>query len=138
MPRRRGRPRLSERNSFSLEDERAWYRRGVDAYLDSSYRSGSRASASEFAQRFGIAPATLTRTFRRLFGKTPLQYFRSQQLSYAAKLLRRTAQTVDAIAVITGLGTSTTFIRLFTEQFGMTPTEYRRRQLPRPEKGQKT
>jgi len=127
MPRRRGRPRLSERNTFSLEDERAWYRRGVDAYLDTCYRSCSRASASEFAQQFGLAPATLTRTFKRLFGKTPLQYFRSQQLSYAAKLLRRTAQNLEDIAVITGLGTSTTFIRLFTEQFGMTPTEYRKK-----------
>jgi AraC-like DNA-binding protein len=127
MARRRGRPRLSERNSFSLEDERAWYRRGVDAYLDASYRSGSRASASEFAQQFGLAPATLTRTFKRLFGKTPLQYFRSQQLAYAAKLLRRTAQTIDDIATITGLGSRTTFYRLFLEQFGMTPEEYRRR-----------
>jgi AraC-like DNA-binding protein len=127
MPRRRGRPRLSERNTFSLEDERAWYRRGVDAYLDACYRSRSRASASEFAQQFGLAPATLTRTFKRLFGKTPLQYFRSQQLSYTAKLLRRTAQNLEDIAAITGLGTSTTFIRLFTEQFGMTPTEYRKK-----------
>jgi AraC-like DNA-binding protein len=127
MVRRRGRPRQSERNSFSLEDERAWYRRGVDAYLDACYRSCSRASASEFAQQFDLAPATLTRTFRRLFGKPPLQYFRSQQLAYAAKLLRRTAHTVDDIAAITALGTRTTFFRLFVEQFGMTPHEYRRR-----------
>jgi AraC-like DNA-binding protein len=127
MARRRGRPKRSERNSFSLEDERAWYRRGVDAYLDACYRSRSRASASEFAQQFDLAPATLTRTFRRLFGKTPLQYFRSQQLAYAGKLLRRTSQTADDIAAITGLGTRTTFYRLFVEQFGMRPEEYRRR-----------
>jgi AraC-like DNA-binding protein len=127
MPRRRGRPRQSERSSFSLEDERAWYRRGVDAYLDTCYRSRSRASASEFAQQFDLAPATLTRTFKRLFGKTPLQYFRSQQLAYAARLLLRTAQTIDDIAAITGLGTRTTFFRLFAQQFGMTPDTYRRR-----------
>lgn len=138
MPRRRGRPRLSERNSFSLEDERAWYRRGVDAYLDASYRSRSRASASEFARLFGLAPATLTRTFRRLFNKTPLQYFRSQQLFYAAKQLRRTAWTLEEIASIAGLGTKTTFVRLFTEQFGMTPTEYRSRSSAAAGKGQKT
>ena len=125
MPRRRGRPRQSERNSFSLEDERTWYRRGVEAYLDVSYRARSRASASEFAQQFGLAPATLTRIFKRLFGQTPLQYFRSQQLAYAAKLLRRTAQPLDEIAAITGLGSRTTFYRLFVERFGMTPEEYR-------------
>src|SRR6266567_929472 len=107
MQRRRGRPKESERNQFAQEDERAWYRRGVEAYLDVCYRSRSRASASEFAQRFDLAPATLTRIFKRLFGKTPLQYFRSQQLAYAARLLRHTVQTVDDIAAITGLGTRT-------------------------------
>jgi hypothetical protein len=56
MALRRGRPRKSDRNSFSLEDERAWYRRGVDAYLETCYRERSRASASEFAQEFGIRP----------------------------------------------------------------------------------
>jgi AraC-like DNA-binding protein len=127
MTRRRGRPRQSEKNHFSQEDERAWYRRGVEAYLDTSYRSGSRASASEFAQQFDLAPATLTRTVKRLFGKTPIQYFRSLQLAYAAKLLRRTTSTLDDIAVITGLGTRTTFYRLFADQFGMTPEEYRRK-----------
>lgn len=126
MQRRRGRPKQSERNDFSQEDERSWYRRGVDAYLDACYRSRSRASASEFAQQFGLAPATLTRTFKRLFSKTPIQYFRSQQLVYAAKLLRRTVLTIDEIAIITGLGTRTTFFRLFVARFGMTPEEYRR------------
>jgi len=126
MALRRGRPRKSDRNLFSLEDERGWYRRGVDAYLDTCYRTRSRASASEFAQRFNVPPGTLTRTFKRLFGKTPLQYFRAQQLAYAARLLRRTMQTVDDIAAITGLGTRTTFFRLFAEQFGVRPDEYRR------------
>jgi AraC-like DNA-binding protein len=127
MARRRGRPKQSERNQFTQEDERAWYRRGVEAYLDTCYRSHSRASASEFAHQFGLAPATLTRAFKRLFGKTPIQYFRALQLAYAARLLRRTAQTVDDIAVIAGLGTRTTFYRLFANQFGMTPEEYRRK-----------
>jgi len=126
MALRRGRPRHSERNSFSLEDERAWYRRGVDAYLDRCYRTRSRASASEFAQQFDIPPATLTRSFKRLFGKTPLQYLRAQQLAYAARLLRQTAQTVDDIAAIAGLGTRTTFFRRFVDHFGMRPEEYRR------------
>jgi AraC-like DNA-binding protein len=51
---------------------------------------------------------------------------RAQQLAYAGRLLGRTAQTVDDIAAITGLGTSTTFFRLFVEQFGMRPDEFRR------------
>ncbi len=131
MANRRGRPKLNEGTIWHVEEERAWYRRGIEAYLDACYRSRSRASASEFAQRFGIHPDTLTRTFKRLFGVTPLRHFRSLQLMYAAKLLRLTSQTVDEIAEISGLGTRTTFFRLFAEQFGMTPDEYRTGNDPR-------
>ncbi|MGH9139978.1 MAG: helix-turn-helix domain-containing protein, partial [Thermoanaerobaculia bacterium] len=49
----------------------------------------------------------------------------SQQLAYAARLLRQTAQSVDEIAEISGLGTRTTLFRLFAGQFAMTPDEYR-------------
>src|SRR5712691_3028880 len=87
------------------DDERAWYGRGVEAYLDASYRAGSRAMPSEFAAQFGTDPASLCRTFQRLFNKTPLAYFRSQQLLYAAKLLRCSRLTVAQISATTGLGT---------------------------------
>jgi AraC-like DNA-binding protein len=116
----------------AMDDERDWYRRGVEAYLDASYRTGSRATASEFARQFGTDATRLARVFRRLFGKTPLQYFRSQQLLYAAKLLRRSPLTVEQISVTAGLGTRSTLFRLFSENFGMTPEQYRRNP-PRPQ-----
>jgi AraC-like DNA-binding protein len=122
---RRGRPKRTEVTSWHVEEERALFRRGIEAYLDASYRTRSRASASEFARQFDLHPDTLTRKFRRLFGVPPLQYLRSQQLMYAARLLRQTAQTVDEIAEISGLGTRTTFFRLFAARFGMTPDAYR-------------
>jgi len=109
-----------------MDDERNWYHRGVEAYLDASYRTGTRATASEFAMQFGTDSTRLARVFRRLFGKTPLQYFRSQQLLYAAKLLRRSQLTVEQISVTAGLGTRSTLFRLFSEHFGMTPDQYRR------------
>lgn len=118
----------------AMDDERDWYRRGVETYLDASYRAGTRATPSEFATLFRTERSTLARTFRRLFGKTPLQYFRSQQLLYAAKLLRRSPLTVDQITVTAGLGTRSTFFRLFSAHFGMTPDQYRRNP-PRPRSG---
>lgn len=110
----------------AIDDERDWYARGVEVYLDASYRTGTRATASEFAKQFGTNRVRLTEAFRRLFGKTPLQYFRSQQLLYAAKLLRRSPLTVDQISVTAGLGTRSTLFRLFPEHYGMTPDQYRR------------
>jgi len=108
------------------DDQRQWYRRAVEAYLDICYRAGSRATTYEFAEQFGTDPATLSRKFRFLFGTTPLEYLRSEQLAYAAKLLRRSPLTTDQITVYAALGTRATFFRLFHARFGVTPDEYRR------------
>jgi AraC-like DNA-binding protein len=116
----------------TVDDERNWYRRGVEVYLDASYRSGTRATASEFAKQFGTDSATLSRAFRRLFQQTPLEYFRSQQLAYAAKLLRRSPLTTDQITVTAGLGTRGTLFRLFLHKYGVTPDVYRRDPTRRP------
>ena len=116
----------------SVDDERNWYRRGVEAYLDASYRARTRATASEFAEQFGTDSARLTRTFRRLFQQTPLEYFRAQQLAYAAKLLRRSPLTTAQITLIAGLGTPGTLFRLFLQKFGVTPDTYRRDPTRRP------
>jgi AraC-like DNA-binding protein len=110
----------------SLDDERALYRRAVDTYLAGCYRARSRATASEFAQGFGVTGPSLTRIFRRLFEQTPLQYFRVRQLQHAAELLERSSRSMDEIAVRSALGTRATLFRLFVEQFDVTPEEYRR------------
>jgi AraC-like DNA-binding protein len=119
-----------------VDDDRDWYHRGVETYLDVSYRTGTRATASEFARQFGTNRARLTREFRRLFGKTPLQYFRFHQLRYAARLLRRSPLTVEQISVTVGLGTRSTLFRLFAEHYGMTPDHYRRNPPPPRHTGQ--
>ncbi|HSY50117.1 MAG TPA: AraC family transcriptional regulator [Thermoanaerobaculia bacterium] len=110
----------------SLNDERAWYQRAVDTYLDACYRAGSRATTSEFAERFSLRPPSLTRIFRRLFHQTPLQYFRVRQLQHAVSLLEKSTKTIDEIAVICAFGTRATLHRLFLNQFGIAPEEYRR------------
>ena len=119
----------------NADDEREWYQKGVEAYLDSSYRAGSRASTSEFAEQFGTTRGALASAFRRLFQQTPLDYFRSQQLTYAATLLRRSPLTTDQITVTAGLGTRGTLFRLFQRKFGITPDEYRRNPSRRPRFG---
>ena len=110
----------------SVDDERAWYRRAVDTYLAACYRARSRATASEFAERFGVTAPSLARIFRRLFDQTPLEYFRARQLRHAARLLEHSPLSIDEIAERSALGTRATLFRLFLAQFGVTPEEYRR------------
>jgi AraC-like DNA-binding protein len=103
----------------------SWCRRAVDAYLEACYCARSRATASEFAEKFGVTAPSLTRIFRRLSQKTPLEYFRLRQLQHAALLLEQSEQTMAGIAEESGLGTRATLFRRFEDRFGMTPEEYR-------------
>ena len=114
------------RGHKTIDDQRKLMERGVDEYLKASYQSGSRAATSEFARLCLIDPATLSRKFRRLFGTTPLWYFRIHQLLYAAELLRESPMTTDEITVNAALGTRSTFFRRFVWWFGVTPDQYRR------------
>jgi len=116
------------------EDERAVYRRAVDVYLAACYRARCRATTSEFAARYGVPGPSLSRTFRRLFRQTPLQFFRVRQLEHAARLLEESPQTIDKIAEKSALGTRATLYRLFVEHFGVTPEEYRREESRRGKK----
>jgi AraC-like DNA-binding protein len=104
----------------------SWCRRAVDVYLAACYSARSRATTSEFADKFGVTAPSLTRIFRRLFKQTPLEYFRLRQLQHAALLLQQSGQTTDQIAENSALGTRATLFRRFADQFGVTPEEYRR------------
>jgi AraC-like DNA-binding protein len=116
------------------EDERAVYRRAVDVYLAACYRARSRATTSEFAERYGVTAPSLNRIFQRLFHQTPLQFFRARQLQHAARLLEQSPQTIDEIAERSALGTRATLFRRFIEHFGVTPEEHRREETRRGKK----
>jgi transcriptional regulator GlxA family with amidase domain len=72
------------------------------------------------------SPRNLGRRFRSVVGQTPLQWLLTQRVRRAQELLEATGETVEAIAIATGMGIATTLRRQFKRIVGVPPDSYRR------------
>ncbi|MEW2417229.1 AraC family transcriptional regulator [Streptomyces sp. NPDC046866] len=82
---------------------------------------------ARLAAEAGVSRATLARRFGALVGRPPMAYLAWWRLTYAATLLRDTADPLAAIARRVGYGTPYAFSHAFNREFGTTPGRYRAR-----------
>ncbi|MFJ3959333.1 GlxA family transcriptional regulator [Streptomyces sp. NPDC090036] len=99
-----------------LADLLAWAQQRLDRPL----------TVTDMARRAGTSPRHLGRQFRAVTGRTPLQWLLTQRVRRAQELLEATDDTVEAVAVATGMGTATTLRRQFKRVVGVPPDTYRR------------
>ncbi len=86
----------------------------------------------ELSRIAGYSPWHTLRIFKQLTGKTPLEYIRSLRLSRAALSLWNEENRVIDVALDFAFDSHEGFTRAFSEQFGMTPQNYRRETPPIP------
>ena len=72
-----------------------------------------------------MSPYHFLRTFRRIVGMTPHQFILHTRLRRAAVRLRRTGESISAIAFATGFNDLSTFNRRFARIMGVSPSAYR-------------
>lgn len=83
-------------------------------------------TVEQLAQELFVSPSSLYRKLTALTGMNPNRYIRSFRLAHARELLRKTAHPVSYIAFETGFRDARYFSRAFKQDFGMTPTAYRK------------
>jgi AraC-like DNA-binding protein len=83
-------------------------------------------SVADLAALVAMSTDGFIRLFRRTYGVTPHQYLLSKRLDAAGGLLRQTDHALTRIAMETGFASSSHFSAAFRNEFGLTPTEYRR------------
>lgn len=74
-----------------------------------------------------LSPSQFRRTFRRLFGSSPLQFILNVRLQAAADLLANSRLNVTEIAMQCGFNEPNYFTRQFRQHVGVSPSEYRNR-----------
>jgi transcriptional regulator GlxA family with amidase domain len=84
-------------------------------------------SLDSLAHDAGVSTRHLSRLFRTETGMTPGQYLESVRLEAAQALLEAGNDSVDTVAMESGLGSSETMRRVFQHTLGITPTAYRAR-----------
>jgi AraC family transcriptional activator FtrA len=83
-------------------------------------------TVSDIARRANMSTRNLTRRFQAATGTTPLRWLLTQRLHRAQELLETTMDSVEWIAVHTGMGTAATLRRHFHRLVGVPPETYRR------------
>ncbi|MDT0612705.1 helix-turn-helix domain-containing protein [Streptomyces lancefieldiae] len=83
-------------------------------------------TVEDLARRARMSSRHLGRHFRAATGTTPLQWLLTQRIRRAQELLETTDDSVETVAVATGMGTATTLRRHFNRTVGLPPNTYRR------------
>jgi AraC-like DNA-binding protein len=74
----------------------------------------------------GMSESTLMRSFRRLLGRSPIDYLIRLRVSKACELLQHGDLRITEVAYECGFGDSNYFSRQFRKVTGQTPRDYRR------------
>lgn len=83
----------------------------------------------EYATSRGMSISWFIRKFKVFTGVTPMQYVLSLRITNAQVLLETTTYSVNEISRIVGYDNPLYFSRLFHKERGLSPSEYRKRQV---------
>ncbi|OGV38399.1 MAG: hypothetical protein A2020_15185 [Lentisphaerae bacterium GWF2_45_14] len=78
------------------------------------------------ASKAGMSISTLSRTFRRAFAYSPMEYVIRKRIARACELLSASNLTISEIASKTGFSDSNFFSRQFRKVKGISPREFRK------------
>ena len=83
-------------------------------------------SLSNIAHQVAVSPTYLSALFKRVLSVNFVDYVRNVRMASAKLLLLNSTQKISSIALTVGIEDVRYFGRLFKQETGMTPTEYRR------------
>lgn len=96
----------------------------VRLYLQNHYTEKN--TLQQLGAQFNINPYYLQKQFKRYVGQSPTEFQIYLRINRAKALMRSTRRPIGEIAYEVGIDNLGYFTRLFKQQEGMTPVEYRR------------
>ena len=86
-------------------------------------------SLDTLSKVFFVDKSYISRLFRKKLGISYVEFISSQRVSTACELLAKTPKSITEIAFDCGFRNQSSFNRIFQSQRGMTPSEYRKKQI---------
>jgi len=96
----------------------------IKDYVDTCYNSPD-LSLGTLAERVGLTPAYLGKTFSTCTGMSFNDYLAKVRMGKSAEMLIETEETVQKISKAVGILNTSYFYSLFKKQYYMTPIQYR-------------
>ena len=85
-------------------------------------------TAEFVASQLFVSPRQLSRLVKKRYGVSLRQAVTKKRVSVAAEMLREGGLPIAEIALSVGFGSVHSFYRAFSEEYGLSPQEYRRRE----------
>ncbi len=92
------------------------------SYIQTNY---AHATLTELSEHLKLPVYTLSKVIKTETGSTFQELLQKKRLHQAARLMKETALTITDIISAVGYDNSSFFYRVFREEFGTTPKEYR-------------
>ncbi len=86
-------------------------------------------SLHEIAMAVGVCDTTLKIAFKYFYGKTVFEYFNEYRLNKACEFLQDTSNSISDAAFLTGYKHSSHFSTAFKQKYGVSPIEYRTKNI---------
>jgi transcriptional regulator GlxA family with amidase domain len=99
--------------------------RELQAYIVDHPRSD--LSVGTLAERAAMSPRNFSRVFTKEVGMTPARFVTSVRVEAARRLLEESAEGLETICSMAGLGTTESMRRAFLRVVGIGPSQYRQR-----------
>ena len=112
-----GFPAVSNHPDDSIREAQEYMQRKLKADVN----------VADAADHVGLSRRQFTRRFLNAVGDHPLQYIQKLKVEHARERLELSEARIDAIAFEVGYENMASFRKVFKEQTGISPSEYRRR-----------
>lgn len=86
-------------------------------------------SIEEYARLCARSLSTFKADFHDIYKTSPGKWLTTRRLEYAKLLIETTSESINEIALKSGFKNTSHFVRIFKEQYGKPPLQYRQVQL---------
>jgi AraC-like DNA-binding protein len=100
----------------------------AESLIDYMHQNLGSVTVAKLAQKACLSERRLRIVFKAVTGKSPKEFYDILRLNEGASMLRNSAQTLFQIADTLGYSSEFHFSKAFRKNFGIPPSQYRRKQ----------
>ncbi|MEO3947041.1 AraC family transcriptional regulator [Gorillibacterium sp. CAU 1737] len=112
-------------SSSSLDQVKVERLKTVIGYIQEHFQRSLRIK--ELADLLPMSEGQFCRFFKGMTGRTPIEYINSYRIRQATDLIRQSDRKLSDIALDTGFDNISYFSKVFRQETGMSPSDYRKR-----------
>ena len=96
----------------------------IKNYIDLHY--AEELNLTVLSRNFYIQPNTISKNFKKIFGKNVVNYINSVRIANAVRILEESHVSITELSGAVGYSSMNTFLRQFRDIMGISPLQYKK------------